>query len=250
MAITTTLRKVFLGSSVYNFNLVERDRWVKAQAKTIPAGSRILDVGAGSCPYRPIFSHCRYETHDATPLAPDQLRDKEGYGTINYVSDATAIPVANESFDAVLCTEVLEHVPEPIRVVNELHRILRPGGVLLLTAPLGSGLHQEPYHFYGGYTPYWYATFLQRAGFETVEVVPNGGFFKHYGQEGIRFCKLASPFALSAPLLLRLVWAPFWLLLSIWTFALGPIVCWYLDRFDRSREFTIGYHVRAVRGPL
>lgn len=74
------------------------------------------------------------------------------------------------SFDVVLCTEVLEHEPEPIRAVHEFARIVRPGGKLLLTAPLGSGLHQDPFHFYGGYTPYWYRRFLTEAGFDNIEV--------------------------------------------------------------------------------
>ncbi len=86
-----------------------------------------------------------------------------GYAAIDYVCDITQIPVEPATFDVVLCTEVLEHHPEPINVVAELARVLKPGGVLLLTAPLGSGIHQEPYHFYGGYTPFWYRRFLRRA---------------------------------------------------------------------------------------
>src|SRR5258708_19124467 len=72
---------------------------------------------------------------------------------MDVVSEAHAIPVCDASFDAIVCTEVLEHVPEPIAVVREFGRIVAPGGRLILTAPLGSGIHQEPYHFYGGVNP-------------------------------------------------------------------------------------------------
>jgi len=109
----------------------------------------VLDVGAGSCPYRGLFAHCEYRAQDLAPLRGDQLRHG-AYGQLDYVSDLAAIPVPDGSFGAVLCTEVLEHHPEPITVVKELARILEPGGKLILTAPLGSGIHQEPYHYYGG----------------------------------------------------------------------------------------------------
>ena len=138
------------------FNLRCRDAWVKQQSGLIPPGSRVLDVGAGSCPYRVLFTHCDYRTHDFEQLKSEQLRGHQGYGRVDYVSDICAIPVPDASFDIALCTEVLEHVPDPIRAVREFGRILKPGGTLLLTAPLGSGLHQEPFHFYGGYTPHWY----------------------------------------------------------------------------------------------
>jgi ubiquinone/menaquinone biosynthesis C-methylase UbiE len=178
---------------IYAFNQYERDRWVAAQAAKVAPSSRVLDVGAGSCPYRNLFAHCEYKTHDFAQLQPDQLLGRQGYGAIDYISDILSIPVPDASFDVILCTEVLEHVPEPIRAVQEFARILKPGGKLLLTAPLGSGLHQEPYHFYGGYTPHWYHKFLKEAGFESITIEPNGGFFKHYGQESLRFVTLLAP---------------------------------------------------------
>jgi SAM-dependent methyltransferase len=171
---------------IYSFNQTERDLWVAEQAAAVPAGSRVLDVGAGSCRYRDLFHHCEYQTQDFARLPPAELGIGLAYGRIDYVSDILAIPVLDGSFDVVLCTEVLEHVPEPILAVREFARILRPGGRLLLTTPLGSGLHQEPYHFYGGYTPYWFDKHLREAGFSQLTIQANGGFFKHYGQESQR----------------------------------------------------------------
>ncbi len=234
---------------IFAFNDYGRDAWVAAQAQRLPEGARILDVGAGPCRYRTLFSHCRYESQDfaqykGSDRGPFSDRLQWSYGKIDYVSDATAIPVSAAAFDAVLCTEVLEHVPDPVGVVNELGRILKPGGRLLLTAPLGSGLHQEPYHFYGGYTPYWYQRFLPAAGFENIEVEANGGFFKHYAQESRRFSALLDPRRTKdgwpvVPL--------FWFLTLPWFRVAMPLVCHYLDRFDRHRGFTVGYHVSATR---
>src|SRR5882724_4032687 len=110
------LRSRLARSSVFSFNLVFRDRWVRAQAAKLPPGSQVLDVGAGSAPYRDTFSHCEYRTQDFTRLKPDQLRHG-GYNKVDYICDAAHIPVADAAFDAVLCTEMLEHVPEPIQVV-------------------------------------------------------------------------------------------------------------------------------------
>jgi ubiquinone/menaquinone biosynthesis C-methylase UbiE len=228
---------------IYSFNQYERDRWVAAQAATIPSGSRVLDVGAGSSPYRSLFAHCEYKTQDFAKLESDQFLGQKGYGAIDYVSDILSIPVPEASFDVILCTEVLEHVPEPIRAVQELARILNPGGRLLLTAPLGSGLHQEPYHFYGGYTPHWYQKFLAEAGFEEIVVEPNGGFFKHYGQESWRFASLLAPWRGKR----HLIWFPLWLLSLPWFVLLCPLLGYVLDCLDDQKSFTIGYHVTAVR---
>lgn len=238
------LRAWLRDSPVYAYNQVLRDRWVRQQAAALPAGSQVLDVGAGSCPYRKDFAHCEYRTQDFTALKSEQLR-YGNYGTIDYVCDASAIPVAEGSFDAVLCTEVLEHVPYPQQVVAEFARILRPGGRLLLTAPLGSGLHQEPYHFYGGFTPFWYRKFLAEAGFEDIVIEPNGNFFALFSQEAIRFMRLSWP--LKFPFPLALFWLPFWLLLfPLFAVLLPPVAMW-LDRYDSEQRFTVGYHVLAIR---
>lgn len=233
-------------SDLFAFNLRNRDRWVAAQAARLPAGARVLDAGAGSSPYRALFAHCRYETQDFSQLQGAQLRHG-GYGAIDYVCDITAIPVPDETFDAVLCTEVLEHHPEPIKVVHELARVLKPGGTLLLTAPLGSGIHQEPYHFYGGYTPYWYERFLQDAGFEALAIAGNGGTLRHFSQEAIRFAQMTRPFGGLVPANVSLVWAPFWLLLLPVLVLAIPLAAKALDRFDEEQRFTVGYHVRAQR---
>jgi len=233
-------------SHVFNHNLVNRDAWIRSQAASLPPGARVLDVGAGSCPYRTFFAHCEYKSQDFAQLAGDQLRDG-GYGRIDYVSDITAIPVESGSFDAILCAEVLEHVPEPLAAIREFARILKPGGHLLLTAPLGSGVHQEPYHYYGGYTEFWYRRFLPAAGFRDVTVAANDGSFMFFAQESIRFVRTTRPGRLEAPLLATLAWAPLWLVAAPVLGLAVPLACRALDRFDRERRFTVGYHVTATR---
>jgi ubiquinone/menaquinone biosynthesis C-methylase UbiE len=240
------LRKHVAASDLFAFNVRNRDLWVAEQAFSLKAGSKVLDVGAGSAPYRSLFAHCEYKTHDFGQLKGEQLRHG-AYAPIDVVSEASSIPVPDGSFDAVLCTEVLEHVPDPIAVVRELARIIAPKGRLILTAPLGSGIHQEPYHFYGGYTPYWYEKFLREAGFDSIVVTSNAASLRHIAQETIRFVRMTRPFGFPAAWYVHLAWSPFWTILApILAFGV-PIAARLLDRFDAERRFTVGYHVTAVR---
>jgi len=240
------LRNRFARSELWSFNPVHRDRWIAAQAARVPKGARILDAGAGSAPYRPLFAHCRYTAQDFGGLEDRQLRHG-GYARIDLVCDVAAMPVDDASFDVVLCTEMLEHHPEPVRVVHEFARVLAPGGRLILTAPLGSGIHQEPYHFYGGYTPYWYERFLAEAGFRDIRIEANAGSLRFFAQEAIRFIRDTRPFRLRAGLLATLLWVPCWLVLAPVLGLAVPVAARLLDRYDREQRFTVGYHVTAVR---
>lgn len=226
----------------FRFNCYERDMWVNRMAKTIPQNASILDVGAGSCPYRKLFSHCVYKTHDFAQLNDMQLRGGIGYDKIDYVSDINNIPVENASFDAILCTEVFEHIPEPIKAVKEFSRIIKSGGKLILSAPLQSGIHQEPFHFYGGFTKFWYQKFLSENGFENIHIEENGLFNKFYLQESLRFLIMNHPLRN----IFTFLFTPFWIILCciLIPFAfIAPI----FDKFDKEKRFTIGYHVTATK---
>lgn len=239
------LRKALGRSPLFAFNLVNRDRWVAEQAAGLPNGSRVLDVGAGSCPYRRLFDHCTYQAQDFTALQGDQLRHG-GYGKIDYVCDAAAIPEKDAAFDAILSTEMIEHVPDPLAVINECARLLKPGGRLILTAPLGSGIHQEPHHYYGGFTPFWFHRFLQQAGFCNIQVRENAGSFMFFSQEALRFIRTTMPFRY-LPFFASLLWLPTWLFLLPIMALVVPVSCSLLDSYDREKRFTVGYHITADR---
>lgn len=226
---------------VIEFNQAGRDAWVASVARDLPAGARVLDVGAGECRYRPLLAHCQYEAHDFCQYkgSTGGFREPWTYGVIHHVSDITAIPAPAESYDAILCTEVLEHVPEPIAALREMARLLRPGGRLFLSAPLGAGLHQQPYHFYGGYTPHFYRRFLPEFGLEIVRISPNGGFYRHLAQEVARAGWLIQR-RRGYPR-----WRPeYWLLRLVFR-NLAPRWLAGLDDEHLIEEFTVGYHVEA-----
>lgn len=228
----------------FRFNLYERNKWVSAQAAKIPPGSKVLDVAAGTGPYRSLFDHCEYRTHDFGK-EPGTIGK---YTELDYNSDILNIPVQNSSFDVILCTEVLEHVPEPIAGIREMARILKTGGKIIITAPLGSFLHQEPYHFYGGFTPEWYKKFLSDAGFRVEIVEKNRGYFSWYGQESVRLGKLLNP----VYTLRKMIWWR-WLLITFLWLAILPVALFFpifakqLDSLKLENLATVGYHVVAIK---
>ena len=229
---------------IFRFNQHNRDQWVAEQAKNIPSGARVLDAGAGTCKYKPLFAHCDYNAQDFAQYSGKEHK----YGELDYVGDITDIPVSDGRFDYIFCTEVFEHLPHPDLAVKEFFRILRGGGTLLLTAPLNARLHQEPYHFYGGFTPHWYHKFLPEAGFEIKSIESNKGFFSHFGQEGQYFSALIDPRRIGQLTVInRICIFPLWLItLPVLRF-LFPFVGYWLDRLGIEKTDTIGYHVVAVK---
>jgi ubiquinone/menaquinone biosynthesis C-methylase UbiE len=225
---------------IFNWNLSNRDKFITEISKNIK-NKKVLDVGAGSAPYRKYFeSNNEYRTHDAIPLKSEQLRDGQGYSQIDIVSDISKIPLENESIDVILCTEVLEHVPFPINAIAEMSRLLKSGGLIILTAPLQSGLHQTPYHFYGGYTPFFYENFLEK-NFKEINISSNGNSYDFLSQEIYRFVRRI----LSSNLFLFILMMPvmiisIFLLIFIRLFSL-------LKLFPKDEDFVIGYHVTAKK---
>ncbi len=226
-------------SEIHGFNQLYRDYWVQKKAKTIPKGARVLDVGAGTCPYRSYFVHCDYKTHDFKKYTGEKLGGTTEYGAIDFESDITNIPVPDNYFDVILCTEVLEHVPEPIKAIGEIVRILKPDGHLLLTAPLGSGLHQLPYHYYGGFTPEWYKFIANKFNLQIIEIVPNGGFFKLLSQECARVAWTFEKHKHLHHEYAEFIYKLFNEILPRYLFELDD-KC-FID------QFTVGYHVEMVK---
>jgi SAM-dependent methyltransferase len=220
---------------------INRNAWVAKKAMDIPLGANVLDAGAGECQYRKLFTHTNYKSQDFAQypgMSTGPQKEQWNYGNIDYVSDITNIPVASESFDVVLCTEVLEHVPDAIATIRELARILKLGGTLLLSAPLGAGLHQEPFHFYGGFTPHFYNKYLVELGFEIEEITPLGGLFQHVAQECHRVGQVLNAKAKSDALERGLIEG-----FTNWI----PHVLSDMDERYFVGEFTTGYVVSAIK---
>jgi SAM-dependent methyltransferase len=126
------------------------DRFIERHA----TDRRTLDIGAQNGPYA---------VHFPRRIALDIRR---GIG-VQVVGDAQALGIRDASFDVVLCTEVLEHLPEPQRAIDEIYRVLVPGGELLLTTRFLFPIHDAP-HDYFRFTKYGLRHLLRR--FEIAEL--------------------------------------------------------------------------------
>ena len=126
------------------------DRFIAAHA----TGQRTLDIGAQNGPYGALF--------------PNRigLDIRPGLG-VRIIGDAQALGIRDAAVDVVLCTEVLEHLPEPQKAIDEMFRVLAPGGRLLLTTRFLFPIHDAP-HDYFRYTKYGLRHLLRR--FEILEL--------------------------------------------------------------------------------
>jgi SAM-dependent methyltransferase len=175
-------------NTVGTLNEPTRTAWLARVLGELPPHSRLLDAGAGERQYERFCPHLRYVAQDFAGY--DGQGDGSGLQTgkwdqtrLDIVSDITAIPEPNESFVAILCSEVFEHLPNPLPAIKEFSRLLRPGGVLILTAPFCSLTHFAPLHFSTGFSRYFYETHLPAHGFRITELTPNGNFFEYLAQE-------------------------------------------------------------------
>lgn len=169
-------------------NLIDRQNWVETALLNLPKGSRLLDAGAGESQYRKHCDHLVYVSQDFNEYTGDG--NCKGLQTgvwdttsIDIVSDIINIPEPNSSFDAILCTEVFEHIPDPIAAIKEFNRLLKPGGKLIITAPFNSLTHFAPYHYSSGFNKYFYEWHLTQNGFEIDEMSLNGDYSEYVAQE-------------------------------------------------------------------
>jgi ubiquinone/menaquinone biosynthesis C-methylase UbiE len=163
-----------------------RDAWIRAQLGTIPKGARLLDAGAGEQPFRALAKElglqyvaqdlAQYDGHgDGTALQTGNW----DYRGLDLVCDITTIPEPSASFDAILCTSVFEHIPDPVSALREFSRLLKKGGRLVLCAPTLCAVHFAPFIFYSGFSKYFYQKYLTAAGFKICSQEFNGSLFEH-----------------------------------------------------------------------
>ena len=140
------------------------------------SGSIVVDVGCGESPYRSMLSGFAHYIGLDFPGRPDSGSRPD------VLADALALPLRAGSVDAVVCTEVIEHVVEPATLLAEAHRVLKTGGSLLLSAPFTWHLHDEP-HDYWRFTEYGLRLLCERAGFRVASVRATNHYFGAILQE-------------------------------------------------------------------
>jgi SAM-dependent methyltransferase len=160
-----------------------------------------LDAGAGERKYKNTCSHLKYISqnfgqYDGKGDVALQTGSWNNEG-LDIVCDIVNIPLPDNSVDAILCTEVFEHLPSPIDAIREFSRLLKPNGKLILSAPFASLVHFAPYHFYSGFSRYFYEKHLPENGFEIEKMEANGNFFEYLAQEIRRLPNVCQRYASS-----------------------------------------------------
>jgi len=139
---------------------------------------KILDVGAGPYKrYAELFKKVnQYMTLDINPdFKPD------------IIGKAEEIPLPDNTFDGIICTQVLGDILHPDKVIKEFHRVLKPKGIVLLTEGFFAELHGEPLDFWR-FTPYSLSSIFKEKNFKVLKIEKIGGFFTVRAQMVMRHC--------------------------------------------------------------
>ncbi len=212
---------------------VERiiDSEVRHAASRIADGQVVLDAGAGEARHRGYFPRGRYVALDAGSGAPAW-----DYSRLDIRGDLERIPLRAGSVDGILCMVVLEHTRDPRRTLAEFARVLKPGGFLIMVVPFLWEEHQAPQDYFR-FTRHGVRLLFEGLPLRIDLLCPMGGFFRVCAR---RCVNLLGFFQQGWRWALFVLLAPFFGLLF-------PVLLHFLDGLDRSREFTLGFQIRATK---
>jgi len=135
-----------------------------AVSQTYSDSPVLLDIGCGNKPYADLFVNWHHV--GINPSVEDASPD--------IVGDAMNLPFKDCSIDIVLCTQVLEHVSQPWKLISESYRVLKPGGYLVLSAPFYWPIHEQPWDFFR-FTRYGLESLIRESGLQLHSLVADGG---------------------------------------------------------------------------
>lgn len=217
-------------------------RFVENVAKNIPKGALILDAGAGESTYKRFFSHCKYKAIDLAVGEPGW-----NYDNLDYVGPLDNMPIEDGLFDAVLCTEVFEHLEWPRESAKEICRVIKPGGKLYLTVPMAHNEHQVPYDFFR-YTSFGLQSIFKYAGFREIKVTPFGGIWVRWAYELPRGLSIfpSSGLLRKNPNIIGIALLP----LKVGMFGIIcflQVMFFWLDRLDKEKNDPLGWSCEATK---
>jgi 2-polyprenyl-3-methyl-5-hydroxy-6-metoxy-1,4-benzoquinol methylase len=114
------------------------------------AGQRLLDLGSGLAGYSQVFA-----VQGARVVSVDLLKTNLPFttGLSQVQGDALSVPLASAAFDVIFCASLIEHVADPLRLLLEIQRLLKPGGTAYVSFPpyysIKGGHEFSPFHYLG-----------------------------------------------------------------------------------------------------
>jgi SAM-dependent methyltransferase len=227
----------FYGSPLgafYNYHSYRLLKFVRQLSATIRPEDTLLDVGAGDCQYKHFFAgRCKYISQDV-----GGKDDNFTYDKIDIRSEIYDIPLPSGTVDIILCTQVLEHLKYPAKALQEMNRLLKPGGKLYLTVPFASEEHMMPYDYFR-YTRFSLDFLMREHGFKPLIIDPQGGRFITLGK-GIKdlfpLLTQATPrlhkvlYVIQAPVVVPIL-----------------LILFLLDGLDKNKHMTQNYDVVAEK---
>jgi len=184
------------------------------------AQAPLLDLGCGNRPYQAYYPEGEAVGADVA---------QSSLNCVDVLLDGCArLPFEDGRFETILCTQVLEHVESPYELIHEAHRVLRPGGRLILTCPFVWELHERPHDFLR-FTEYWLIKNLTETGFRIDTFERQGGDLATIGQ---MICLSLAVRQIHMPKLLQKIYNKFWS---------------FLDRKSHTECMPLNYGITAIK---
>lgn len=188
---------------------------------------KLIDIGCGDMPFASALQSkisC-YHGLDSTPRND----------SVKYICDCQNMAeVPTGGYDTAVCLEVLEHIPEPRKVLVDIERILKPGGTLILSVPHLSRIHEAPTDYYR-YTEYGLVHLLNESNFEVSAIHRRGGILCFLGHQ---LSTLFITATYQIPILKTIAW-------QLNRFCITEFFSWIDGRSDKQNLFPMGYTVVA-----
>jgi len=187
---------------------------------------RVLDLGCGNSPYRQEILNVSDEY-----IGLDWFYSFHKQTSVDIISDLSKpMPIRSDSVDTITAFQVIEHLPEPSKLLSECFRVLRSNSLMLITVPFNWHIHEAPYDYYR-FTRYGLEYLLCKNGFSDIHIEENTGFWQMWilkiNYQTVRYARGVFKF----------LFIPFWFL--------GQVVAPVLDQYDHNPHETADYTVTA-----
>lgn len=232
------IRNILFYNKFTSYSDIRLRKFVSAAAQMVGNNEKLLDAGAGECQYKAYFKHAEYTSQDLG--IGDSSWD---FSQIDIKSEIYDIPVENNSFDHILCIEVMEHLKYPHRAFKEFSRILRSGGKLFVVCPLTWSEHQIPHDFFR-YTRYALKMLAEDNDFNIESINAMGGRHILLAQIIHETFNIYLAFLYKNHLkylgyICKIVFFPFLFILLFFLY--------YLDKTDKKKHLTMQYECVFTR---